>query len=100
MPSPIAFEWDEGNIDKNFKKHKVTNKETEEVFNDKSLKIFKDAKHSKIEQRFVAYGVTNADRKLTVVFTLRSRKIRVISARSQNKNERRVYEKVKINTKI
>lgn len=100
LPSPIAFEWDKGNIDKNLKKHKITNKEAEEVFNDRSLKIFTDLKHSQKEQRFVVYGITSEKKNLTVVFTSRNRKIRVISTRVQNKKERSVYEKAKIDTKI
>jgi len=100
LPKPVIFEWDEGNIDKNLK-HDVKDKEAEEVFNNKPLKIFKDTKHSEKEQRFVAYGVTNLDRKLTVVFTLRQQKIRLISIRDQNKKERRVYEeKIQKNTKV
>ncbi|MDO8639107.1 MAG: BrnT family toxin [Candidatus Daviesbacteria bacterium] len=92
IPKPIAFDWDKGNTDKNFHKHNVLNRETEEVFSNKSLKMFKDIKHSHKEQRFVAYGVTNLNRKLAIVFTLRKQKIRVISARDQNKKERIIYE--------
>lgn len=101
LPKPISFEWDKGNINKNLKEHNVADKEAEEVFSNKFSKIFKDIRHSQKEYRFVAYGTTNAGRKLTVVFTLRGQKIRVISARDQNKKERRAYEKeVKIDTKI
>lgn len=88
---PIAFQWDKGNIDKNLIKHNVTNKEAEEVFGNR-LKIFPDLGHLEKEQRFVSYGVTNQNRKLTIVFTLRKEKIRVISARDQNKKERRIYD--------
>lgn len=90
--APIAFEWDEANIEKNWKKHGVHYKEAEEVFLNKPLKVFKDIKHSTKEQRLTAYGITNSARKLTLVFTIRSQKIRVISAREQNKKERRIYE--------
>lgn len=101
LPKPITFEWDAGNIDKNLIKHGVTNKESEEIFGSQPLTIFKDIKHLQKEQRFVAYGATNKDRKLVVVFTLRRQKIRIISARDQNKKERRVYEKeIKTDTKI
>ena len=92
LPKPTAFEWDQGNVEKNFLKHHVTNKEAEEIFGNKPLKIFPDLKHLDKEPRFAAYGVTNQDRKLIIVFTLRKEKIRVISARDQNKKERRVYE--------
>lgn len=99
IPKPLAFDWDKGNVDKNFVKHKVTSKEAEEIFSNKPLNIFEDLSHSEKEQRFVAFGVTNLNRKLTVVFTLRKQKIRVISARDQNIKERRVYEeKIQENT--
>ena len=93
LPSPIAFEWDKGNIEKNYVKHGITNKEAEEVFFNKPLKIFQDAKHSQKEKRFLTYGVTNQKRGLTIVFTIRKQKIRAVSARDQNKKERRIYEK-------
>lgn len=93
LPSPIAFEWDKGNIEKSYVKHGITNKEAEEVFFNKPLKIFQDAKHSQEEKRFLAYGATNQKRGLTIVFTIRKQKIRVVSARNQNKKERRIYEK-------
>lgn len=92
IPEPIAFDWDQGNIDKNLHKHNVSDRETEEIFSNESLKIFEDIKHLHKEQRFVAYGVTNLSRKLTIVFTLRKQRIRVISARDQNKKERKTYE--------
>lgn len=91
LPEPVAFEWDKGNIGKNLK-HEVSDKESEEVFNNEPLKIFEDIKHSQKEQRFVAYGVTDLNRKLTIVFTLRKQKIRVISARDQNKRELAIYK--------
>lgn len=101
LPKPIGFDWDKGNINKNLKKHNVADKETEEVFGNKPLKIFKDIKHSEKEQRFVAYGRTDLNRNLTIVFALREEKIRVISARDQNKKERGEYEKkIKTNTKV
>jgi len=43
---PFGFEWDQGNKDKNFIRHRVTDEESEEVFFDKNKKIFKDVAHS------------------------------------------------------
>jgi uncharacterized DUF497 family protein len=95
------FEWDEGNIDKNWRKHEVTNKESEQVFFNQPLLINIDKKHSTLEQRFHALGQTEKGRKLFVAFTLRKEKIRVISARDQNKIERREYEKqIKTTTNV
>ena len=93
IPEPIAFDWDKGNLDKNLHKHNISDKEAKEVFNNEPLEIFEDVNHSQKEQRFVAYGVTNLNRKLTIVFTLRKQNIRVISVRNQSKKERRRYEK-------
>lgn len=88
-----SFDWDKGNLNKNWKKHKITNEETEQIFFNEPLKVFEDLKHSKTEKRLVAYGKTDENRPLTVIFTLRQGKVRVISARNQSKKERRSYEK-------
>jgi len=93
LPVPISFEWDEGNLDKNWEKHKVFYKEAEEVFFNKPLKVYPDKKHSQKETRCVTYGVTNLGRKLMIIITLRAGNIRIISARNQNKKERGEYEK-------
>lgn len=92
LPVPLAFEWDQGNVEKNWKRHKVHYKEAEEVFFNRPLKIFPDKEHSESERRFVALGVTNKKRYLTIIFTIRERKLRVISARDQNRKERNKYE--------
>lgn len=99
LPEPIAFEWDKGNFDKNFLKHKVDNKEIEQAFDKKDKFFFEDTKHSEKETRFMVWSITENRRKLSIIFTVREDKIRVISARDMNKKERREYEKkVKINT--
>ena len=92
LPSPISFDWDKGNLDKNWKKHKVHFKKTEKVFFNRPLKIFKDPKHSETEQRYVSYGKSKKERMLTVVFTYRENKIRIISARDQHRKEKLIYE--------
>lgn len=88
-----GFDWNKGNIDKNWRKHKVTAKECEEVFFNKPLLINFDEIHSKKEKRFHALGRTNKERKLFIAFAFSNKKIRIISARDQNKKERRKYEK-------
>lgn len=98
LPVPLFFDWDEGNLEKNWKTHEVHFQECEQVFSNEPIKVFQDKSHSKIEERFLAYGQTNSKRKLAVVFTVRQEKIRVISARDQNKKERRLYEENKENS--
>ena len=87
-----GFEWDEGNRDKNRLKHKVSTEECEEVFSNQPLIILEDHKHSEIEQRYAAYGMTNDGRRLHIIFTGRETKYRVISARDMHRKERRYYE--------
>jgi len=86
------FDWNKGNIDKNWVKHKVSAKECEEVFLNKPLILFDDEKHTAKEKRYGVFGITNQKRKLTIIFTIRNNKIRVISARNQSKKERKNYE--------
>ena len=93
LPEPVVFEWDKGNINKNFIRHGVTNKETEEVFSNKPL-VSEDVKHSITEKRFQALGKTDEGRLLFVSFTIRYEKVRVISARDMNKREVKMYEEV------
>lgn len=87
-----GFEWDNGNRDKNQLKHGVTCGECEEVFFNQPLIILDDAAHSQGEMRHAALGLTDAARKLFVVFTIRGGKIRVISARDMHRKERQFYE--------
>lgn len=89
---PLEFDWDEHNIEKNWEKHNVNFKECEEIFFNEPLKTFYDVKHSQEEVRFIALGKTDENRKLFIAFTIRSRKIRVISARDMSQKERGIYE--------
>ena len=92
LPVPVSFDWDKANINKNWERHKVNYKEAEEIFVNKPLKTFRDKKHSQKEFRFTALGITNKKRRLYVSFTIRDKKIRIISARDQSRKERRLYE--------
>jgi uncharacterized protein len=87
----FEFEWDKGNIGKN-KKHKVEDREAEEVFLDQGKIILKDKLHSQKEERFIILGKTKKDRLLYLVFTRRKKSIRIISARDINKKEVLLYE--------
>lgn len=91
--NPLAFEWDEGNKDKIFIKHKVANEECEEVFFDTKKKIAVDILHSDKEDRYILLGKTKNNRHLFLVFTIRKDKIRIVSARDLSKKERTLYEK-------
>jgi uncharacterized DUF497 family protein len=86
-----GFDWDLGNATKN-SKHQVEPEEAEAIFLHQPLLWSFDEKHSGIENRWVALGRT-AGRKLAVVFTVRRKLIRVVSAQPMSKKERAVYEK-------
>ncbi len=94
LDNVIGFDWDDGNLYKNEKKHGIRWQEIEEVFFNQPLLLSEDAKHSSYEFRCVAYGRCNSYKKLTIIFTKRANKIRVISARDMSKKERIYYEKV------
>lgn len=93
IKEPVDFDWDKGNINKNWRKHKVKDSEAEEIFFDDKKKVFKNKLHSKEEERFILLGKTKRERLLFVVFTMRNNKVRIISARDINKKERKLYEK-------
>ena len=87
----IGFQWDEGNLDKNWILHQVTNSECEEIFFNVPLILATDTRHSLTEQRYYALGRTDANRWLFIAFTIREQLIRVISARDMNERETRKY---------
>ena len=86
-----GFQWDAGNRDKNWLKHKVSNSECEQIFFNQPIIVTRDLKHSDRENRFYALGQTDLGRKLFVVFTIRNKEIRVISARDMSRKERELY---------
>lgn len=93
FPEPIEFVWDKANKYKNLEKQNVSIDEIEQVFFDNKKKTFLDKIHSGRELRYRVLGKTKKERLLFVVFTVRSNKIRVISARDLNRKEYSLYEK-------
>jgi uncharacterized protein len=87
-----GFEWDEGNFEKNWIRHKVSHLECEQVFLNHPFVVADDAEHSEIERRYYTLGQTDRGRRLFVVFTVRGRLIRVISARDMSRAERSIYD--------
>ena len=91
-----GFEWDAGNLEKNWGKHRVSHLECEEAFFNRPLVVEADRLHSLVENRYYALGQTSLARHLFIVFTVRDKKIRVISARDMNRRERQVFhERIK-----
>jgi len=86
-----GFDWHIGTLAKNMK-HGVSLAETEELFLNPPYFVSPDEKHSIGEFRFTCYGKTTKNRNLVIVFTMRGKRIRVISARDMNKREKKYYE--------
>jgi len=94
------FDWNKGNLEKINSKHRVTKLEVEEIFFNE-LFLQPDLKHSLLEERVKAYGVTDNQRFLVVIFTVRHNKLRPISARNMNNKERGFYNaKFKEDTEV
>ena len=88
-----GFEWDKGNKDKNWVKHRVSNEECEEIFFDPHKRLLDTEKYFGLERRCLLIGKTSLGRALFVVFVIREKRVRIISARDLNRRERRLYEK-------
>ena len=88
----IGFQWDKGNLEKNWLKHGVNPSECEQLFFNLPLVANSDIKHSEKENRYYSLGRTDSNRFLFVVFTIRKNQIRIISARDMNRKERKVYK--------
>ena len=91
VPGLEGFEWDAGNTDRNWLRHAVRQGEAEQALLNTPFVLAADITHSQAEARFVALGQTETGRGLAVVFTIRGNRIRVISARTMSRTERRVY---------
>ena len=85
-----GFEWDEANASKNWTRHQVSQTEAEQVFLNRPV-VVTDARPG-IEARWFAFGHTDVERLLTVVFAFRGPLLRVISARPMSRPERKRYD--------
>ncbi len=84
-----GFQWDDANSSKNWTRHKVSQTEAEQVFLNRPV-VVTDARLA-TEARWFAFGRTDVNRLLTVVFTIRNPLLRVISARPMSRAERKRY---------
>lgn len=93
MENCVGFDWDEANTHKDWERHKETPQEAEDVFFYEPRVVRSDVRHSRHEKRYYALGQTRAARRLFLVFMVRRKLIRVISARDMNRNETERYER-------
>ena len=89
----FEFEWDAGNSSKNETKHGVPAKEFEMVFRSRAaVPLGIQVSPPFDEQRLGIVGPGSKGRLLQVAFTLRDGRVRVISARTAHRKERKRYE--------
>lgn len=88
----MKFTWDPNKAEENLKAHGVDFREAATVFVDPLSTTFPDIDHSVGERRFLIIGLSALRRVLVVSHTETGDTIRIISARSATRRERRFYE--------
>lgn len=84
------FEWDDVKAAANFAKHKVSFERAREAFKDAFAVEYIDDRADYGEERIVLLGMVG-ERLLTVIYTMRGERTRIISAREGEPHERRRY---------
>ena len=84
----MEFEWDKDQL--NQKKHQISFEEAADIFRYPTYEVTDD-RVDYGEARYIAIGSNSKLTIITVVYTEREGKIRLISARRANKQERRLY---------
>lgn len=89
----LNFEWDVNKNASNIHKHGVSFDEAKTVFTDENARLIGDPDHSEEEDRFILLGTSIHSKLLVVCHCIReAEKIRLISARKADKQERKIYE--------
>ena len=83
------FEWDDDKAELNWKKHGIKFETAAKVFGDENRIEEFDYLHSDYEDRWKVIGMV--DKLLFVVYTERSERLRLISAREATVQEKRRY---------
>ena len=82
-------EWDDDKAEINFKKHGIHFEEATRIFLDDNRINILDELHSDYEERIKIMGLV--EEVLTVIYTERKEKFRIISARQASKRETEYY---------
>ena len=88
----MKFEWDPRKSAANLRKHGVAFSDavTALSLDDRAITLLDEAVGD--EERYITIGTDALWRVLVVVYTVRGRRVRIISARRANTRERREYE--------
>jgi uncharacterized DUF497 family protein len=85
-----AFKWDDAKAASNWREHGIFFAMAREAFNDEFAIERMDSNHDDREERHALLGMVE-NHVLFVSYTLRGERIRIISARKPEPNERRKY---------
>ena len=88
----MEFEWDPKKAKYNLKKHGVSFEEASSVFADPLAVVYEDPDHSVYENRFLTIGTSIQGQLLHIAFADDGERIRIISARTLTKLEKKLYE--------
>lgn len=90
----MSFEWDEAKRAENIKDRGIDFIDVLDLFDSSETVVFRDDRKDYGEHRFILLGVLR-EKVYQVVFTLRGKNTRIISARRANKRERRLYDRLR-----
>lgn len=93
---PVEFEWDLAKEQANIIKHGHTFSEAVEAFQDPKGVQLVDHEHSEKEDRFYWVGKISSGKILTVWFTRRGKKVRIIGCAEWRKMRSLYHEAAKI----
>ncbi|AFY93561.1 BrnT family toxin [Chamaesiphon minutus] len=88
----MEFEWNPNKAAINLSKHGISFQEAATVFDDSLSMTFPDSDHSVGENRYIIIGMSSLGQLLVVSHTEREERIRIISARTATRAEKRFYE--------
>jgi uncharacterized protein len=90
----MEFEWDPDKAAENLRRHAVDFADAAGVFQD-DYALTREDPQAQREHRLVTVGMDFLGRVLTVVYTYREERIRLISARRATRRERADYERAR-----
>lgn len=89
---PDDFEWDEAKARRNYSKHGVTFEHAKKAFADPFMVEVADEREDYGEERFLLIGMAEGEM-LSVIYTERQERFRLITARRATKHEQDHYFK-------
>lgn len=84
----VEFDWDSANTE-HIARHDIFPEEAEQAILLEPLET--DLQNHPSEQRVLCFGRTKAGRLLTVIYTERNRRIRVVTAYEMTRQQQRLY---------